>query len=91
MVLYVLTYNIFYKNLRIYVHYSQEEVLEELPSLPESTTTIQIRESQMAKLTAVVSPQGVMAVFDRPAPLNFPGDREYIPLIVYMDEVRDPG
>ena len=68
----------------------QDKVLEKLPTLHESTKTVQITDKQMMRLTEVTTPQGIMAVFDRPA--YIPSSREdTIPLIIYLDQVGNPG
>ena len=43
----------------------------------------------MARLTDVAAPQGLMAVFSRPA-TTAPRE-DSIPLIVYLDQVKQPG
>ncbi|XP_063676630.1 rRNA methyltransferase 3, mitochondrial-like [Bolinopsis microptera] len=73
-----------------HIFYVKDAVLEKLPTLHESTKTVQITDKQMARLTEVTTPQGIMAVFDRPAYIP-PSRVDTIPLIIYLDQVGNPG
>jgi len=58
--------------------------------MPESCSRIPVTSGQMRTLTDVEAHQGIMCVFARPFSVKI-NTETAIPLIIYLDDVRDPG
>ena len=75
------------KNLRPRVVYGLREWMEQLPAPLRSTVT-EIGESELARLSALTTPNQVVAIFEKP---GFPPPIFDRGIVLVLDAIQDPG